>query len=202
MVVKFVFEIVNKCMSNKPDFRTDLEQWSDMWDQMNASGVHPRPEQLQPQSNSFTANADSSKTQDTYYDYLDSEEQFQDDGDQYSQDDFDPNQYADEGLLQESDNKKSQNPVYPDSAGPDNEGPKPAWVNEDLLKEVEALKNRLFKVENSMARMGQGKKWTEKPIREDSRLMGEIKSLRQRIEKVSSQLGIQDEPSPWQVKKD
>ena len=195
VVVKFTFEIVNNCMSNNPDFRSDLEQWADMWDQMNASGTFPSPQQLQPQSNSFTKNIDNS-TQDPYYSYLDSEDQFQDE--QYPEDDFDPNQYADaESLLQE---EKSQNPIYPDSAGPDSQ-PKPYWVNEDLLKEVEALKNRLFKVENSMARMGQGKGWTTKPVVQDSRLMSEIKSLRQRIEKVSNQIGIQDEPSPWQVKK-
>jgi len=92
--------------------------------------------------------------------------------------------------------------VYPDSVGEDGVNPKPAWVNKDLLKEVESLKNRLFKVENAVARMGQGKKWSAKPIKEDSRLMSEIKALRNRIEKVSSQLGIKDEPSPWQIKRD
>ncbi len=49
--------------------------------------------------------------------------------------------------------------------------------------------------------MGQGKKWSEKPIREDKRFLDEIKSLRNRIERVSSQLGIEDEPSPWQIKR-
>jgi hypothetical protein len=52
-----------------------------------------------------------------------------------------------------------------------------------------------------MARMGQGTKFSEKVVNEDGKkLMGEIDSIRKQIEKVSSQLGIKEEPSPYNVK--
>lgn len=116
------------------------------------------------------------KPQDSYYDFMELEE-----------------------LLQE---QKTPNPVYPDSAGPDHETTKPVWVSEDLLKEVEKLKQRLFEVENRVAQMG-GKKWTESPQTSgtEKNVFGEIESLKKQIEKVSSTLGIKDEPSPWEVKR-
>lgn len=113
-------------------------------------------------------------TQDFYYDYVDSE------------------------LLQE---EKIPNPVYPDSVGPDHTTTPPVWTSEDLLKEVESLKNKLFDVENKMAKMGGDKKWTEKVVEPKDKFMAEIESIRTRLDKVSSQLGIEHEPSPWQVKK-
>lgn len=163
-------------MSTHNDYRTDIDQWADMWDEMQSSGVHPEMEKPQPAPYSPGVTA-----QDHYYDYFDSE--------------------VDEELLQE---EKTPNPVYPDSVGPDCCNPKPAWVKEDLLKEVESIKKRLFQVENQMARLGQGKKWSEKPVLQngDKSLMSEVKKLRERLEKVSSKLGVEDEPSPWQIKRD
>jgi hypothetical protein len=150
--------------------------WSDLWDEMQSAGVHPESERFQPSP--FAADVLSTTAQDTYYDYFDSEPE----------------------LLQE---EKIPNPVYPDSIGADQDGPKPAWVNENLLKEIESLKKRLFAVENRVARMGQGKKWSEKPVNGDDKgLMSEIQSLRKRLDKVSNQLGIKDEFLPWQIKRD
>lgn len=173
-------------MSEHKDYRTEIDDWAAMWDEMQASGVHPAPEK--PKPSPFAADVLGMRAQDTYYDYFD------------SQDDYAPAE-DDEGLLQE---EKTPNPVYPDSVGPDNEGPKAAWVNEKLLKEVEFLKKRLFQVENKMARMGQGKKWTEKAVvqGDGDKLMSEIRALRKRIDRVSNTLGIKDEPSPWQIKRD
>jgi hypothetical protein len=80
------------------------------------------------------------------------------------------------------------------------------WGTDKLLQEVESLKKRLFAVENKMARLGQGKKFSEKAVIQGSEdgkaLMSEIKNLRKRIDRVSSSLGIKDEESPWQVKRD
>lgn len=158
------------------DYRSDIDQWADMWDEMQEDlGINPPIQK--PQASTFNSEPLDSKAQDVYYDYLDSEE-----------------------LLQE---EKVPNPVYPDSVGPDQENPKPVWVNENLLKEVESLKDRLFKLENQMAKMGQGKKFSEKVHSfGDKSMFAEIKALRDRIEKVSSQLGIKDEASPWQIKRD
>lgn len=72
-------------------------------------------------------------------------------------------------------------------------------MSETLLKEIQSLKNRLFKLENKMARLGQGKKLAEKKTHSmfDKSMFNEIKSLRERIDRVSSQLGIENEPSPY-----
>ncbi len=168
---------VNMVMSTN-DYRAEIDQWAAMWDEMEKSNIHPKVEKPKPAPYSGGNTA-----RDTYYDYFDSEDQFAEE--------------EGEALLQE---EKTPNPVYPDSQGVDQDQPAPVWASEKLLKEVESLKNRLFKVENAVARMGQGKGWTLKPVRENSRLMSEIKSLRSRIDKVSSQLGIADEPSPWEIK--
>lgn len=191
-------------MKDRDDYNSDFDMWIDMCDEMDkTSGYHPPREDLQPQPSAFAADvlglkANQTRSQDAFYDYLDSGDSFEDDM-PAPYDDPHGAEVDQEALFQE---EKVQNPIYPDSVGPDNEGPKPAWVDETLLKEIESLKNRLFKVENAMARMGQGKKWTAKPIREDNRLMGEIKSLKTRIDRLSNQIGVTDEPSPWQIKRD
>lgn len=157
------------------DYRSEIEHWAGMWDDMQKSNIHPAIEKPQPSPYSAGDTA-----QDHYFDLFDDEHA--------------------ETMLQE---EKVPNPVYPDSAGVDNQHPKPAWVREDFLKEVETLKNRLFRLENQMARLGQGKKFDEKKVHGmfDKSMFAEIRSLRTRIDKVSSQLGIKDEPSPWQVKR-
>lgn len=89
------------------------------------------------------------------------------------------------------------NPIYTDTNGPDSDL-EPEWVKEDLLKEVERLKTKLFSLENSLATMGQKKKVLEKPLNStdsDQKLFDEIKKMRDSIEKVSNQLGLKEEPS-------
>jgi hypothetical protein len=166
------------------DYRSEIDQWADMWDEMSQDSVinppmqKPEPSPWASQVLGLGSSESENPAQDSYYDYLDSEELFQE--------------------------EKTPNPVYPDSVGPDQNGPKPVWVDEKLLKEIEGLKTRLFKVENQMARMGQGKKLAEKKVHSfnDKSMFAEIKAIRDRIEKVSSQLGIKNEPSPWQIKRD
>lgn len=160
------------------DYRSDIEMWADMWADAEEQGIHPKPEAPQPSEFAASVMGDDADA-DAYWDYIDVEEQ----------------------LLQEE--QKTPNPVYPDSVGPDHKTTEPVWVSEDLLKEIESLKEKLFKVENRMAKMGAGEKLEQKAKKDDGgKLMGEIQSLRDRIEKVSSSLGIEDEPSPWVVKKD
>lgn len=158
-------------MSDNTDYRSEIDNWAEMWDEMQDEGIHPEIEK--PKPSPFASEYMGDTGQDTYYDYLDSEE-----------------------LLAED---KTQNPVYPDSVGADNSGPDPVWVSDKLLPEIEKLKDRLFKVENRMAQMGQGKKFSEKAIAEDKSLFGEIESIRKQIERVSSQLGIKEEPSPYKT---
>jgi len=162
-------------MSEYNDYRSEIEMWADMWDQAQQDNVHPAPEP--PQPSEFAASVLGDDAQDAYWDFMDSEDQ----------------------LLQEE--HKTPNPVYPDSAGPDHKTTPPVWVSEDLLKEIESLKNQLFKVENKMAKMGAGDKLEQKARKgEEGKLMSEIESIRKRIEKVSSSLGVEHEPSPWVVK--
>jgi hypothetical protein len=159
------------------NFRSELEMWCDLWDDAQEQGVHPAVEP--PKSKDAGFSGDSA--QDDFFDYLDAD--------------------VESDLLQE---EKVQNPVYPDSVGADNQNPPPRWVKEDLLKEVESLKNKLYEVENKLAKMGGDKKWLEKAIDSngDKKLMSEIESLRKKIDNVSSHLGIEDESSPWEIKRD
>lgn len=91
--------------------------------------------------------------------------------------------------------EKIANPVYPDSITKDQDKPKPSWVKEDLLKEVEELKNKLFDLENKLARLGQGKSPPKKPVSDKQEdLMKEIEAIRLKIDKVCNRLGLEDEP--------
>lgn len=188
--------LLNNCMSQNDyqnQYRSDIDQWTEMWDEIQGDEEFSGKEELIPSPSAGIGN----RPQDDYYDFLDSGNQFPDE----------ESVPEEEGLLQEAKKKKrvvesktTMNPVYPDSVGADSENPKPAWVNENLLKEIENLKKRLFQVENKMAKMGQGKKWPEKPIAsDDSKIMSEIKMLQKRINKLSDSLGVEDEVSPWRV---
>lgn len=178
-------------MSEHKDYRSDLDDWIDMWGQMEREGVHPEPE---APKRAETPNYGSDPT-DTYYSYFD---------DQYGSED-EPVHHDSHGeaLLQEE-KQKTPNPIYPDSAGPDYLNTEPVWVREDAFKQIEELKNKLFDVENRLAKeMGGGEKWVEKCHHpNDKKLMSEIESLRKRIEKVSSKLGVEDEETPWLVQRD
>jgi hypothetical protein len=161
------------------DFRSELEMWCDLWDDAQKENIHPStPKPTKSKDTGFSGDT----TQDSYYDYLDLESEYE--------------------VLQE---EKIPNPVYPDSVGPDYARP-PEWVTEDLLKEVESLKSKLFDVENKVAKLGSGKKLSEQPLSQmdpvDSNLMSQIESLRKKIEKVSNHIGLKDEPSPWKTERD
>ncbi len=173
---------------NNKDFRSDLDYWQAMWDEMESSGVHPEPEMPKAASKNY-----GSDPKDTYYSYFD---------DQHGQDSGHPESDYD-ALLQEE-RQSTPNPVYPDSKGPDHLNTEPVWVKEDAFKAIEDLKGKLFDVENRLAKeMGGGEKWVEKCHHpNDKKLMSEIESLRKRIEKVSSRLGVEDEESPWVVQRD
>lgn len=156
------------------DHRTELDGWIEMWDEAEKEGLIPSLKKEVPTLNPVS---DKPTTpQDDYYTHLD--------------------------LLQEMEHK-IPNPIYPDSVGPDYTNTDPKWVNENLLKEVEKLKVKLFDVENKLAsQMGGNKKWVEKAhIPEDKKLMSEIESIRKKVEELSSRLGIENEPSPWVVKR-
>lgn len=159
------------------DIRSDLDYWQAMWDEMESGDIHPIPERPNPQVDPGV----STTAQDTYYDFLDAEHG------------------TEPGLIQED---TTPNPVYPDSVGPDHTTTASVWVTEEIVKEIEDLKDKLFKVENQMAKqMGGGDKWVTKAHDpKHDKLMSEIQSIKKRIEKVSSNLGVKDEPSPWVTK--
>lgn len=159
------------------DLKSDIEMYADMWDEIESGQPPAKPLQSDKQGGTGT-------TQDFYYDYLDDTEG--------------------EKLLTEKESLTTPNPVYPDSAGPDFTTTPPVWASEELLTSVKDLKNKLFDVENRLAKeMGGGEKWHEKAHDPDhKKTMVEIESLKQRIEKVSSTLGTDHERSPWVVKRD
>lgn len=163
-------------MSDLSDYRSEIDAWADMWDEMQDKEVHPALQK--PRQSDFANKILGDDPQDTYYDSLDADE-----------------------LFQESE-EVTQNPVRMDTVGPDDKHPTPVWAKEDFLSEIEDLKNRLFKLENEMARMGQGKTLSEKPVEADnSALMKKIESIRSEIESVSSKLGVKDDPAPFVIKK-
>ena len=94
------------------------------------------------------------------------------------------------------------NPVYSDTIGKDQDDPEPVWVSEDLLTQIETLKNKLFKLENEMnAKDAGGNKFVEKCHHPQTKeLFEKMQSLRKEIDRVSNTLGIKDEPSPFVAK--
>lgn len=163
-------------MSDLSDYRAEIDAWADMWDEMQDKQVHPAPEK--PKQSDFANKILGDDSEDTYYDSLDSNE-----------------------LFQESE-EATQNPVRMDTVGPDDKHPAPVWAKEDFLSEIENLKDRLFKLENEMARMGQGKTFSEKPVEAGKNdLMKKIESIRSEIDSVSSKLGVKDDPTPFVIKK-
>jgi hypothetical protein len=173
---------------------------------MEESGVHPP---AAPKAEIATWDSQDQNPNDMYYSFVDDMAQNERDGvgqesQPYAghiQTDDDPH------LLQEQDKVRAANPVYPDSAGPDYKTTPPVWANEDIISEIKTLKDRLFELENKLASdLGGGQKWAEKPNKAvvtqttPNPLSERLLSLRDEIEKVSSELGIEHEPSPWVVK--
>jgi len=163
--------------------KDSLEQWASMWDEIRDEEEKNPSSQLPQdhfQSNQTLGLGHSAPpdTQDLYYGYLEDE------------------------ILSEQ--QKTPNPVYPDSVGPDYTTTPPVWVSEEIVKEITTLKDKLFEVENKLAKMGGDNKWSEKAqiSPEGEKLLGEIKSLREKIDKMSNTLGVEHEPSPWVVHKD
>ena len=178
-------------MSNTDDIRADLEYWGNMWDELQGETPNT-PSVAHPQERKKIG--DYLNDDEFHQELDDAQSSFQTSQDVY-------HDYNHDELLQE---EKSQNPIYPDSVGPDHENTPARWVDENLVKEVESLKEKLFSVENRLAKqMGGGEKWVEKAHDPDySKFMSEIESLRDRIGKVSNNLGVKDEPSPWEIKRD
>jgi|688.fasta_scaffold15885_4 hypothetical protein len=165
-------------MSKHIDYKQDIDAWTEMWDEMLEKGVHPQVEK--PKTSDFAKQIFGDDPADSYYDYL----------------------YGEEELFSEEDVITTQNPVRMDTVGPDNKQPEPVWVKEDLLDELQQMKDRLFKLENEFAQMGQGKEFKEDPVdTTDDKMMSKFESLRKQINKLSDELGIANEPSPYKIKR-
>jgi len=166
-------------MSNFENYKSEIDQWVDIWDEMQKKSVHPEPEKLVDKTDKSDFVDDNPR--DDYFSGV------------FSQELFTEEEY------------KVPNPVRVDTKGPDNKKPDPVWVSEDLLPEIEKLKDRLFNLENEMASLKSNKK-TETPVHMDldmskDDLSKKISSIRDEIEKVSSQLGIKNEPSSFSMPK-
>lgn len=155
-------------MNRHEDNRSELDYWVDMWDEIQSQEGHLDTKQPDSDDLNVYTPKNSDGHTDEFLDYYGSDELFQEE-------------------------KAPINPIHPDSIGPDNEGPEPAWVSEKLLSEIEKLKNRLFAIENNMAKLGQNNKPSEK-VRDfdgdDKKMMDQINSIKKQIEDVSSKLGV------------
>lgn len=167
-------------MSEQKDFRSDLDMWMDMWDSAQDENVHPpvpaakptsfdRPaHEVDDWSYQFAMGGQGGSDEPNHYDIVDGvDELFQEDA-------------------------SSENPIHPDSAGPDSEKPEPVWVKEDIAKEIVELKAKLYDMECKMAQLGGGEKWNEKPVEVQSGGMSKIDALRKKIEKSSNKVGIDE----------
>lgn len=164
------------------DHLSDMEEWSAMWDEMQGDFEPEAPYVDEVE----VGREPIGTAQDTYWAFINTKLG----GDDVGQDDYDD-------LLQETQTPHRQ---QADTRGADWEDPKPVWVNEELLTEIEGLKKKMFELENKMARLGGDTKWAEKPHAPDfSKLQSEMNALRKRMDRVSNGLGMKDEPSPWKV---
>jgi len=162
--------------NNYQDYKSQIDVWASMWDEMEGEKVHPslqKPERSEFASKIF--------------------------GDQDFEND---DQEEDPGLIQESESI-TQNPVRVHTAGRDDQHPEPCWVKEDLLSEIEKLKNSLFDMENKLARMNQPEKKSQKSKNQkDQDVLKKIESIRKDIDDLSDKLGIgKQDVSLFAVKK-
>lgn len=164
-------------MSNLDNYKAEIDDWADMWDEMQSKEMHPKiqPTEMSPFAADLLGDFDEGPT-----------------------DGGEANESEPEIIQEIAEEESVPNPVRVDTAGQDQQQPEPVWVSEKLLPEIEELKNKLFKLENDLARMGQGEEVVLNPIENDGKdLMEKIETIRKNIEAVSSQLGIKNEPSAF-----
>jgi hypothetical protein len=181
-------------------WQDEIEDWAQMWDEMQGMDIHP-PAAPKAEIAAWDEH-DVDNPHDIYYSYIADLASREAKSEPYAH-----SIQKDDGLIQED--LRTPNPVYPDSAGPDHETTPPVWVSDKIVKEIQQLKDRLFELENKAATdLGGGKKWPTKPNKAEAvqkaptPLSERIEKLRKEIEEVSSELGVEYEPSPWVVRRD
>lgn len=159
----------------------EFAHWQELWDTASSSGdFHVNDKELPTAAQSdLTANV---TTQDYYWNNLN------------------PNEPE---ILNEED-KKTSNPIHPDSVGKDQEQPKPSWVKEDLLEAISEMKRKLYDLEVKLGNEDAGNgEWVEKCHHPDGqKIVSQIENLKKEIDDLSDRLGQEDEPSvsQWTVK--
>lgn len=112
-----------------------------------------------------------------------------------------------EELLQED---ETPNPVYPDSVGKDQDKPKAAWVDNNVIEEIQNLKKKLYELEVKLnANDAGGKKWAEKAqllepfSKETGKFQQQLAEMKKKIDELSNSLGTESEPSvsQWRTSK-
>lgn len=156
-----------------------FDNWCDLWDQAKKSDAFKKEEGgmwIPPSQKGVDFNQ---SPQDFYWNNLEGAEQ---------------------QVLNEN---KTSNPIYPDSVGKDQDQPKPAWVKEDLLKDIADMKRKLYDLEVKLNKKDGGDgDWVEKCHHpDDSKLWSQIQDLKKKIDEMSNKLGVEDEPSvsKWEV---
>jgi hypothetical protein len=190
----------NKSKHTYDDWKSDIDDWTDMWDEMQEHGVHPPSA---PKAEIAVWDEKDTNIHDMYYTYV--ADLAEKEGQQAQPYRHHIQQAQEDDLLQEQSSNRIPNPVYPDSVGPDYKTTPPVWASEQILSEIQSLKDRIFELENNLAALGQKKQqWQEKAITQKSPvpISKELERLRDEIERVSNRLGIEHEPSPYVVRRD
>jgi hypothetical protein len=181
------------------DWKSDIDEWADMWDEMQENKSHPP---AAPKAEIAVWDEHENNPHDIYYSYVNELAHQERDNKNQPQPYAGHIQQVQDGLLQEQDDR-TPNPVFPDSVGPDHETTPPVWTSEHILSEIKGLKDKIFDLENDLAKLGQKDQWQEKvvPQTTPTPISVELERLRDEIEKVSSRLGVEHEPSPYVVKR-
>ena len=148
-------------MTKSLDYRDELEQWMDLWNQAEKNDLIPKESKLTPQA------ADLS---DYYYDNLD-------------------RMAEEEGMLQESEDVV--NPIMTGSKGKDSDPEVPWIDNDSIEEVAELKRQLYEIECQLITKEAGGKKWNEKPIlAKNEAISDKIESIKKKIDKLSDKLGL------------
>jgi hypothetical protein len=188
-------------MGKKRDHTEDFRDFCDLWSKACDDGIFDDAPSLPPPQ---LGNGLAAKM--GIYDDIEEGEEYDDEEAAYYS--RMAGTETEEDLLQEAEEKRSKktpNPIYPDSAGPDMSRPRPVWIEMDAFEKLDELKRKLYDIECKLGEEDAGgKKWNEKVHEQGGKkLLTQIESLKKQIDDLSDTLGLEDEPdqSMWKVGK-
>ena len=91
----------------------------------------------------------------------------------------------------------SVNPIHPDSVGKDQDQPNPVWVQNDGLKEIAELKQKIHDLESKVS----GYFGDENESKMD-KVISQVNEMRKQLDRLSNKFGIDDEPAMFVINND